>query len=324
MTSPNKKLPILSQLEGGEQYSKWSFINVYSLKDLRDVYLVTCQSKSKSINDITTGYNEQLKPLPKWSKRKILEYVNALVKLKFLNAEYSPMGDFFINSILKTPLTLSEKESLRGVFFDYFRFKELSAWFVNPDGEATQNLNTISKEICINSSSPLYFCSEGSRFTNAFFRNITYPVTKYYIENEIVMRFWDVFLTWGRTLNIIEKFNISRILRKENLDRELSIAYFVRPFENFDLIGFLQSHFNTSHIPLPEIILKAGETFRYSVSDLHEFIISEILSNPSLTFERTSEIFLIKGANDKKKVESLTYLHPKIENSFISHLVLRK
>ena len=38
---PIVELPILSDEEAGEQFSKWSYVNIYSLKDLKDIYLIS-------------------------------------------------------------------------------------------------------------------------------------------------------------------------------------------------------------------------------------------------------------------------------------------
>ena len=49
-----------------------------------------------------------------------------------------------------------------------------------------------------------------------------------------------------------------------------------------------------------------------------------IREKDELTYERTSEIFLIKGKNTQKAIDMATYLFPKMNDSYISTLILRQ
>lgn len=40
-TLPSKLLPILSDDEAAEKYCRWSYVNIYSLKDLKDIFLIS-------------------------------------------------------------------------------------------------------------------------------------------------------------------------------------------------------------------------------------------------------------------------------------------
>ena len=50
---PTVQLPILSDEEAGKQFSKWSYVNIYSLKDLKDIYLISRLVKEKTVKNIT-------------------------------------------------------------------------------------------------------------------------------------------------------------------------------------------------------------------------------------------------------------------------------
>lgn len=320
----SKPLPILSDEEAGEKYSKWSFVNIYSLKDLKDIYLISRLVENKTVKEITKKVNELVISEEKWEERKVLEYLNALVKFGLLDVEYKTKKGCFGTSKINDELTNEDVDILTNIFFDYFRFRELSSWFVNPDNESNYNLEHFSKTDYIYNSNPLYFCSERNRFTDTFFTDIKDNTVKYIIESDILMRFWDVYLKWGITLNILDKFNLSKVGEKLPLNKGMSIAYFIKPFEKFDLIDFIEQNFNSKHISMPELIFKIVKQYRYSVAEIKHFIVSEIQSNERLTYERTSEIFLIKGKTSKKNIESATYLFPKINSSYVSHLIIRR
>lgn len=318
-------LPILTDKEAEQSFVQWSYVNIYSLQDLRDIYLISNMVEEKTVKEITKKVNELIHSKTKWEERKVLEYLNALVKFGFLDAGYVANRSFFIESNINQELKVEDVAILKNVFFNYFRFKELSSWFISPTEETHSLFGGFTSTDYLSLSKPLYFCSERNRFTDTFFQDINNIDRKYIIESDILMRFWDVYLKWGTTLNILDKFNISKIGEKTIFEnKEVSVAYFIKSFEKFDLIEFIQQNFNSRHIWIPELIHKIVRKYRYAVNDIKSFIVSEVLSNPKLTFERTSEIFLIKGKTSKKNIESATYLFPKVNNSYISHIILRK
>lgn len=321
---PTKLLPILSDEEAGKKYSKWSYVNIYSLKDLRDIYLISLYVKNKTVKEITEKVNEFIDTTEKWEERKVLEYLNALVKFELLDPELNLRGDFFENSQIKDDLTDDDLNVLKNIFFNYFRFKELSSWFINPEHDFHISFDNLSESDYIYNSKPLYFYSDKNRFTDTFLTDIENCKTRYIIESDVLMRFWDVYLKWGTTLGILEKFNISKVVEKLSSHKEVSVVYFIKPFNKFDLIDFIKNNFDSRYIWIPELIFEIVKKNRYSVKEIKSFIISEIISNHKLTYERTSEIFLIKGRTKSKKIDSATYLFPKINDSYISTLILRK
>ena len=319
------KLPILSDEEAGKQFSKWSYVNIYSLKDLKDIYLISRLVKEKTVKNITKKRNELMYKNEVWGERKILEYLNALVKFDILDSDYNSYTSFFTNSQINEELTDENKDILRNIFFKYFRFKELSSWFISPDPSFHKTFSSLTEEDYIYNSNLLFYYSEKNRFTDTFLYD-KYE-KKFIIENDVLMRFWDVFLKWGTTLKILEKFNLSPLENDVFADisnKSLSVAYFIKPFKEFDLIKFLLKEFNTKYIWMPEVIFRIARKYRYAIPDIKEFVISMIREKDELTYERTSEIFLIKGKNTQKAIDMATYLFPKMNDSYISTLILRQ
>lgn len=319
---PEALLPILSD-EDAEQ--KWSYVNIYSLQDLKDIYLISQLTEVKTVKEITKKVNGYFSSKKKWEERKTLEYLNGLVKFQLLEPGYIRNREYFKNSKINEELSAEDIAILETVFFTYFRFKELSSWFISPTKEAHRMFNIYSASDYVNNSNPLYYCSEKNRFTDTFFQDVINVEKKFVITNDTLMRFWDVYLKWGTTLNILDRFNISQTGEKTIFgNKEVSIVYFIKPFYEFDLIEFIKCNFNSRQVWIPELIHKIVKRFRFSVNEIKIYLAKEARHNSQLTFERTSEIFLIDGKIDKKKIDSATYLFPKINNSYISHIILRR
>ncbi len=320
-----RELPILSEEEAGELYSKWSFVNVYSLQDLRDVYMITKKNSIKDIKSLTQKINTSLNVSEEWEERKTLEYINALVKFGLLDAKYNSTTEYFLDAKINSELSENDINTLKSIFFSYFRFKELSSWFIDTKPEIHNQFNALTESDFINKSCPLYYYCERNRFTDTIITSIENDNFRYKIENKALMRFWDVYLKWGTTLNILDKFNLAQIGLNIDLNKEISIVYFIKKFVSFGLLDFIKDQFGEKrHIWIPELIFKIVQNYRFSIHDIKSFIVSEIQTNEKLTFERTSEIFLIKGKNSKKNIDIATYLFPQINDSYVSNLIIRK
>lgn len=326
---PTKELPILTDAEAGEKYSKWSYLNAYYPNVLRDIYLISKSIQSKTKKEITKKVNEfrikkqDGREWSPWSERYVLEYMNTLKKVGFWDENGNETNSVFVNSKINTPLSFFDKQDLIEVFFTYFRFKELSSWFINTSKEFHKSFDSFDKSDFVKKSKPIYFYSQNSRFNNVFLFNIEKPKTKYTIENDALMRFWDVYIKWGTTLNILDKFNISNIVNN-NERKEISMTYFINEFREFNLIEYIDNRFSEKNIWIPQLIFEIAKDFRYPVHRIKEYIVKNINSNDKITFERTSEIFLIKGKNAKRKINSATYLYPLIDDYYISNLIIRK
>lgn len=323
-----KNLPILSDEDAKEKYNKgWSFSYVYSLKGLRDIYLISFKAKEKSLGSIFKLLSSQKgSDYINWEKRKVLEYLNALVNFKLLDNNYESESRVFKQKCFNSELSESEKKVFKKIFFDYFRFKEISTWFISPTGELHSEYETLSEKDYINQSKLLYYFSDTNRFTDSFLTNLERVCSKYIIDDKMshLMRFWDVYLKWGITLGVLDKFNLHRLDIFVDGNKELSVAYFILPFNEFNLLDFCQEKFKSRHIRIPELIFEIVKEFRFAVNDIKDYIISEIKRNDQITYERTSEIFLIKGKTSEKNTKEATYLYPIINDTYVSHLIIRK
>lgn len=320
----SKRMPILSDEEAGQNFYKWSYVNIYSLKDLKDIYLITMLVDNKNLKNIVAKVNQLLEIKEKWEDRKVLEYLNALVKFELLDSDYKSQGSFFNGSSINNELTDEDVKVLRNIFLNYFRFKEISSWFINPSENFHKTFNNLNESDYINKSKPLYFYSESTRFIDTFLVDINKIENKYIIESDSLMRFWDVYLKWGKTLELIEKTNLSKIEIPIIQNKDVSMAYFIKPFEPFDLMLFIKEHFTSRNIWIPDLVFKIAQKYRYSINEIKSYIVSKMTLDEKLTYERTSEIFLIKGKTTARNIESATYMFPKLDDSYISNLILRK
>lgn len=326
---PQKILPILSDEESKIKYKKgWSYSNIYSLMALRDVYLVLLDINRKDLKLISIEVEKKVIPEKKdWNERKVLEYLNALVNFQLINQDYSIKKNVFKNSVLNSDLSTSDKSVFKDIFFSYYRFKEISSWFINPSNKFHEKYETLKEIDFILKSKHLYFYKIENRFYNRVLNSIVSIDYIYKIEDELshLMRFCDVYIKWGTTLKIIDKFNLSLVDFKTDIDKNLTLVYFIKPFEKFDLTSYINDKsFKSRQISIPQLIFEIVNDFSFSVEQIKEFIIEEINSNDKLTFERTSEIFIIKGKNSAGNIKGATYLYPVINNSYISHLIIRK
>lgn len=325
---PEKKLPVLSNDEYSRKFnSRWTFLNIFSLTAVRDIFILS-KGGGKTVKDITNKVNthEIIKDASKnwtpFTERQVLEYLNALVKFELLDTSYRPLLNFFKESTINSELSKEDRTNFESIFFTYPRFKEISSWFIDPSPEFHARFNDLSKEDMVQKSHPLYYYSDESRFHNTFLKDIESPDSRYIIKNEVLMRFWNVYVKWGTVLDVIEKFNISKVMGIRN--KQVSIIYFTVKFENFDLIEFISKNFRSGNIWIPSLIFKIAKEFRYSINDIKKYIVESISTNDRITFERTSEIFLIKGKTIKKNIQDATYLYPLIDDFYISNLNIRR
>ena len=323
-------LPILSDEDAKRIYNKgWSFFNVYSLRELRDIYTLNRVNPGLSVSKLYNLVDKQIKYEEKeWSERRVLENLNALKNTRLIDGDGNILKSVFIDSNLNNPLSEEDKGSFTEIFFSYFRFKELSTWFISPDKSLHEVFETLNVSDFVFKSNPIIYLAYNNRFTDTFIYDTEIPTHKYIIQDSMshLMRFWDVYLKWGSTLNIIDKFNLTPLQIKAKDNKEMSMAYFIRPFEEFDILDFIKdkAEFKTRNIFLPQLIFEIVKELKYSINNIKAFIVNEIKRNDRLTYERTSEIFIIKGKQSKKRIREATYLYPTINDSYISHLIIRK
>lgn len=324
----NSKISILSYLneEDAKEQSKakkgWSFSYVYHFSELKDIYLIlktTDYKRPKQIFENLKKLNLQYKKTP-WEERRILEQINALKNFGLIDENNCVCKDEFKNSKIGDPINNEDLEVFKRIYFSYFRFKEMHSWFVNPN--STNRVNEIlelTKDKAIENSKALFpFCLH-SRFTDAFLTEVKDSSEIFCIEksNEDLMRFWDVYVKWGQSLDVLEKFSLKELdyeLSKGN--KSLSCVYLKRQYDNdFDLFTFIKQEYKSKYIQVPKLIFKIAIKYRYSIEQIKKIIVDQSLANNNhISLQRTSEIFI----RNKGKI-----LFPKYRDSYISHLMIQ-
>lgn len=306
---------------------KWSYSYVYDLKELRDIYLVVKQYgfiDLKSFSNLCEELNIEY-ARTKWSQRRILEHLNALKNFGLTNNNNQVVRSVFIDRSPKEPLSKDDLLVFRDIYFNYFRFKELFIWFL--DTKCNNGINTLTEEIIRKQSKPLYsFSSGNSRFTDSFFTNlIATPsirvIPKYPVQNCALMRFWDVFIKWGKELGVLEKFSLSSLGINTHPQRYLSCTYIINDVApEIDILEYAGKEFKSNYVYLPELVFLIAKEYRFSIHTIHEELIKQYKKNKEkISLERTSEIFIKKS--DVKKGEII--LFPKYNDSYISHMRIR-
>jgi len=276
-----KYLPSYSDQEAKSLFKKgWTYSNIYSLRELRDIYIILSKVKNKNLKNIYSEVVDEIdSDTKKWEERRVLEFLNALVNFKLVDANYEYLKIVFENSIINTTITNEEKEIFKEIFFSYFRFKEISLWFINPDASFHKNLNLINAENLINDSKPLFYFSHRNRFTDSFLSSLSENNYLYIIDDKKshLMRFWDVYISWGTSLGIIERFSLAKIDTQQPENILISIAYFINQFASFNLLDYIlnNTNFNSREIFIPNLIFSIAKDFRYSVDSIKNFIINE-------------------------------------------------
>ena len=120
--------------------SGWSYFNVYSLLDFKNIYNVYYENENvRSIPALldycreTNLFSESGKS---WTHRNLLEIVNALKKTGLLDIKTSaPLAGMAFDCKSSQMLTKNDIISLRKVFYSYFRFKDFLQMFRNAPNE---------------------------------------------------------------------------------------------------------------------------------------------------------------------------------------------
>ena len=130
------------------------------------------------------------------------------------------------------------------------------------------------------------------------------------------MRFWDVFVKWGATLDLLDRFQLKwadiNVLPKV---KSLSCVYFKKEIQNdFSLIGFIRQNYKSDYIYIPQLVLDIVMLYRFPIDGIKELIVNQCLENrDKMSMQRTSEIFI----EEKEKV-----LLPMHRNTYVSHLLM--
>ncbi len=282
---------------------RWSYSFVYYLEDLRNVYRLYDQYE---IDSIPSLYQKCIELGIKswsgkdWNHRNLLELVNALKNFKLLSIEDNRVTSkgLFSETSSDSSLTDNDKQQFRKVYFDYFRFAEFHQLFGND-------------------SAPIMYYMQGARFTNRFITS-TEPELKIVgiaDEHSDMMRFWDVYLKWGTSLDLLKKYPLKPFgIGTVPIVKGLSLVYFFQEMpKDFSVFDYILSEMQGSYFYIPDVAYSIIHTHRYSVESILERIIDESTIKPDVfRAQSTSAIFV----NEKEN-----FLFPKIGNTYITHLL---
>lgn len=324
----NSKISTLSYLneEDAKEQSQgkkgWSFSYVYHFSELKDIYLIlktTEFKRPKKIFENLRNLNLKYEKTP-WEERRILEQINALKNFGLIDENNNVCKDEFQGSIIGSPISEEDLKVFKNIYFSYFRFREMHSWFININStNRVKEILELTQEKAVEDSRILFPFFLDSRFTDAFLLELKDSTEIFYIDksNEDLMRFWDVYVKWGQSLGVLEKFSLKELdyeLSKGN--KSLSCVYFKKHYDNnFDLFTFIKEEYKSKYIQVPKLIFKIAIKHRFSIEQIKKIIIEQSLANNNhISLQRTSEIFI----RNKGKV-----LFPKYRDSYISHLMIQ-
>lgn len=307
---------------------KWSFVNIYHLKELRDIYLALNAANFNGDIKLFAGFCEKYVSFEKepWTYRKVEEYINALRNFGIVGRDKVLDKQFFKEKSWNDVLDIDDLSSLRLIFYQYFRFKEIHSWFVSIANQNTSEfIEQINELQLITNSKPLYSFSYNSRFTDAFISELKNGTDIYYLDNEIainraVMRLWDVYIKWGRTLGVIERFNLDQLGISLSSKGAINCNYHINNSSpKLSLYEYMNKYTLKKKVFVPELIYKIAIDERLSINAICQFILNEYSCNKHLfSIDNTSEIFI----KVKKIKPTDSILFPIYRNSYISHLTL--
>ncbi len=281
----------------------WSYFNVYSLLDFKNIYNVYYINESvRSIPALfdycrrTNLFSESGKS---WTHRNLLEIVNALKKTGLLDIKTSaPLAGMAFDCKSSQMLTKNDIFSLRKVFYSYFRFTDFLQIFRKAPSDYI-----------------IAYMYE-SRFFNRFISTV--EKKEYFLEDsrQVTMRFWDVFTKWGMTLRTINKCSLAA-LNIETTCYELQNGYLVKESpltpKEFSVLQFMQDNFSSGCVYIPDLEREIIFHLGYHLEDIKDAIISECTENSnSFRLQRITEIFVEQGER---------ILFPFVDGSYMSHIL---
>jgi hypothetical protein len=309
----------------------WSFINIYHLVELRNIYLAlkrySFQGGIKNFSTFCSGEVPfENKP---WTYRKVEEYLNALRNFQILNPDNTIQEGVFSDKPMDMPLDEDDHNSLRRIFYTYFRFKEIHAWFLDihsPDRKTVIQRASVSELTA--GSHPIFAFSYNSRFKDAFISALADNATIVYLDNNVsiarqVMRLWDVYIQWGKTLGVLEYFSLQQVGITLTHQSALSCYYHLDDGAKFEssLYDLMRSRYGKKKVFVPELVFALAIEMRISIRQIHDFIIEEYKTNRELfSLDNTSEIFISR----KKFRQGEVILFPIYRDSYISHITITK
>lgn len=302
----------LSQEENNEG-KKWSYSYVYFLEDLKVVYNLLCNDTTRTIPHLLNtcnSYNIISKSGKKWTNRNLLEIVNALKNFGLISIDENRPINVNLFSNKEDRLTEQDVKIFKDIYISYFRFREFHQLFINSKQQP-------SLDILYNESKPIYSFSSFGRFVNSFMIDcINYEhIIEIDNKDSEIMRFWDVYIKWGETLGLIEKFPLKAWgIHFIPSVKSLNIVYYKKTMpRNYSIFDFIDNEFQAEYIYIPDIIKLLIINERFALEDIKSKLIDECIKMPHrYRAQSTSAIFI------QKKEE---FLFPLMGNTYITHLL---
>ncbi|MDQ3130495.1 MAG: hypothetical protein M3Q99_07015 [Acidobacteriota bacterium] len=306
--SPTKEFHYISHDEYIKKFNKgWSFSYTYSLIELKNIYLLLKNVGFKNLSDFTKHCikNKLFYEKTAWNERRVLEQVNALVNFGLIT-ETKKIADEsnFSNSELDDKLSAEDLSVFSKIYFSYYRFKEIHSWLIDSESYSFDELlDKINQEYVENFSKPIFPFRSNDRFTDTFIFELNDNTTVYKIGKsdkktyEGIKRFWDVFVTWGTSLGLAEKFNLADLNYKfSNNFKSPPCFYFHKPLDHtFSLIDYLQDNYKVKYVYIPKLVLALALEYRFSINDIKQLILKTATANSdAISLQKTSEILMRK------------------------------
>lgn len=323
--SKQHELPFFNEDQAKQNSSiekGWSYSFVYHFTELKNVFIALKNIPYQGKDDFSRQAIQTGLPYVKtpWESRRILEQLNALINFGLITKNYKIEQDYFSEQNYTNDLTEGDLSVFNKIYHEYFRFKEIHSWLINPIQEDHNTFtNQVTEENLQKNSKPIFPFMIDERFNDAFVFSLENSTDVFRIpkKESDLMRFWDVYVKWGQELKLLEKFNL------KNLDYELSnnlkslaCLYYVNPEKpNFNLLNFIKSEYQGKHIHIPKLILKIALRYRYRINDIKQMIVEQAMADGnSFSLQRTSEIFIRDTERN---------FVPQYKDSYISHLLLQ-
>ena len=312
----------------------WSLSFVYSFQEMRDVFNAFRRcGQIGTVAEFSKNYVSKHIPYVNrpWDEngRRLLEIKNALINFELMDKWVTRFRyDAFDDVEPGAPLTEQDLATFRRIFFGYFRFKEYASLLISPTMTTEEKLALTEEEILGRSSVLYYYASARSR-VDSFFYALNRPDTIWKFptsekNGEVkggFVRFWDLFLSWGSQLGLIERLNMRRQGYLLSDGKTFSACYFISPRAKADVRRTLEERFKRqAMVDLSDLVMAMCMDYRCSIDAAQEAVIDYYQRNmENVSLIRTSEIFIKETELNKND----RILYPKYKGSFISHIKIR-
>ncbi len=313
----------------------WSLSFVYSFRELRDVFLAFQNNGQRDISvmEFSNRYVRGRIPYEKkpWDEkgRRVLEIKNALINFGLMEKDSLECKPGVFELVEPgSPLSEADLRVFREIFFHYFRFLEYASLFVSPTMSTSDKLALTEKQVLEDSRVVFYYGSAGGR-VDTFFYDLKNPETvyKFPISEEKgtvkggFMRFWDVFLSWAKQLDLIARLNMKSQDITLAKGEAFRACYFINPNCKVDVQEMLRLKFRRQTlIDISHLVMELCLFYRCRIDDAQRAVIDYYHAHSeNVSLIRTSEIFI----KETELLETDRILYPKYKGSFVSHIKLR-